>query len=34
VRQFLETQDEKLSSKRLIIIEEGEIKIYDAPEVK
>lgn len=34
VGQFLETQSEKLSSKRLIIIEEGEIKIYDDSEVK
>ncbi|MEN8220502.1 MAG: DUF5615 family PIN-like protein [Pseudomonadota bacterium] len=34
VGQFLETQYEKLSSKRLIIIDEGEIKIYDDSEVK
>jgi len=34
VGQFLETQNDKLSSKRLIIIEEGEIKIYDDSEVK
>jgi len=34
VGQFLETQYEKLSSKRLIFIEEGEIKIYEDSEVK
>ncbi|KHD06143.1 hypothetical protein PN36_00920 [Candidatus Thiomargarita nelsonii] len=34
VGQFLETQNDKLSSKRLIFIEEGEIKIYDDSEVK
>jgi predicted nuclease of predicted toxin-antitoxin system len=34
VQQFLETQFEKLLSKHLIIIEEGEIKIYGDSEVK
>lgn len=34
VKHFLETQDDKLSSKRLIIIAEGEIKIYDVPELE